>query len=360
MRRHRAGTLARSPSTLPLAVMLGVAVVDAATGPEYNLLPVYAAGPALASARGTVRTVLTMGAVAVVLCLLFAWKADRFGELRMQVALLAIGYVTLAAVYATHARRKTERRLVDVQEVAKTLEDVLFAPVPPAIGPVRIGASYISASRATRVGGDLYEAMPTPDGVRLLVADVQGKGLDTVRVAAVVLNAFREAGPELDDLADVGHRIETALDRRTDGQRFVTGILAQISPTGQLVLLNRGHPAPLLLTRDNGVDFVDSIEPAPPFGLTALAGPDDQQDSVTRRTLHPGDRLLFYTDGLSEARDGEGRFYPVGERAAPLLTGGSPDEALARLRTDVATFTGTPPDDDSALLLLEFAGRSAD
>ncbi|MEV8591035.1 PP2C family protein-serine/threonine phosphatase [Streptomyces sp. NPDC051180] len=351
--------MARAPSALPLAVMLGVAIVDAATGPEYNLLPVYAAGPAIAAARGSVRNVLAMGGVAVVLCLLFAAKAERFGELRMYVALVAIAYVTLAAVYAAWTRLRTERRLVDVEEVAKTLEDVLFAPLPPAIGPVRLGASYVSASRATRVGGDLYEAVPSPRGVRLVVADVQGKGLGTIRCAAVVLAAFREAGHDLDDLAEVDGRIETALERRTDGLRFVTGIVAEVSPAGRLVMFNHGHPAPLLLTAEGRVAFVEPEQPAPPFGLTGLVNPGDRLDGITRLTLGPGDRLLFYTDGLSEARDGAGRFYPVDERAGPLMGAGDPEEVLDRLRADVAAFTGAPPDDDSALLLVEFLPRGA-
>lgn len=353
-----AGLMERSTIVLPLGVMLGVAMVDALTGPEYNLLPVYAAGPAIAAGHGTIRNVVAMGGVAVLLCLLFAAKADRFGELRMYVALVAIAYVTLAAVYAAWVRLRTERRLVDVQEVARTLEDVLFVPLPPVLGPLRLGASYVSANRATRVGGDLYKAVPSPYGVRLVIADVQGKGLGTIRCAAVVLAAFREAGPEYEDLAEVGSRIESALNRSTDGQRFVTGILAQIAPDGQLLAFNHGHPAPLLRTADGGIGFVEPDEPVPPFGLTGLAGSSGPLESVTRLTLRPGDRLFFYTDGLSEARDGDGRFYPVDERAGPLLGEGSPEEALSRVRADVAAFTEAQPDDDSALILVEFTAAA--
>ncbi|MFF1256322.1 PP2C family protein-serine/threonine phosphatase [Streptomyces sp. NPDC058321] len=355
MELRRIKAMAASPSALPLAVMLGIAVVDTATGPTFNLLPLYATGPAIAAARGSLRNVLLMGGVAVALCVAFAAKADRLGALRMYVALAAIAYVTLAAVYAAQARLRTERRLVDVQEVANTLEDVLFAPLPPTIGPVRLAASYISASRATRIGGDLYEAVPSLHGVRLVVADVQGKGLETVRCAAVVLTAFREAAPDVVDLADVSHRIESAMDRRTDGERFVTGLLAQVDPDGHLIVFNHGHPAPLLLTSDGRIELVEPAVPVPPFGLTALAGSSHRQDNFTRVTLHAGDRLLLYTDGLSEARNSAGRFYPVSERAGPLLREASPETALGRLRADVAAFTGAPPDDDSALLLVEFA-----
>ncbi|MFI5761864.1 SpoIIE family protein phosphatase [Streptomyces sp. NPDC051563] len=160
----------------------------------------------------------------------------RDGRGPRRLALVATAYVSLAAAYAARSRRKTESRLLDVEEVAKTLEDVLFVPLPSVIGPVRLGASYASVSRATRVGGDLYEAVSPPYGVRLVIADVQGKGLQTVRCAAVVPAAFREAGHEIEGLADVGLRIEAALDRRTDGRRFVTGILAQIGPAGHLLM----------------------------------------------------------------------------------------------------------------------------
>lgn len=104
---------------------------------------------------------------------------------------------------------------------------------------------------------------------------------------------------------------------------------------------------------------MESDDPVPPFGLSALTG-GARQDSVNRLTLQAGDRLFFYTDGLSEARDGEGNFYPVGERVAPLLGEGDPGEALSRIRADVAAFTGAPPDDDSALLLIELAPQPHD
>ncbi|MFG2432930.1 PP2C family protein-serine/threonine phosphatase [Streptomyces sp. NPDC048590] len=344
-----------APAVLPLAVMGIVLIVDIATGAQFNLLPVYAAGPALAAARGPVRLVPAMGGVGMALCVAVAASSGRLGFARMYVALIAILYVTLAASYAAWVRIRAERRLVDVQEVASTLEDVLFAPVAPTIGPVRLTASYVSASRATRVGGDLYEAVASPRGVRVVIADVQGKGLGTVRCAAVVLASFREAAPDAVELAEIARRIETALDRSTDGERFVTGLLAQVSDAGHLVVLNQGHPAPLLVTTDGRAELLEPLVPDAPFGLTVLTGPGSRQEGVARSALQAGDRVLLYTDGLSEARDGIGRFYPVVERAGPLLREGRLEAALSRLRADVTAFTGTAPDDDSALLLMEFA-----
>ncbi|MEU4025914.1 PP2C family protein-serine/threonine phosphatase [Streptomyces anulatus] len=338
--------------------MGSIVVVDFWTGTEYNLLPVYAVGPALAAARGPIKNVVVMGAVAVALCVALAARVNLLGETRAHIALIAIVYVTFAAVYAARSRLRVEQRLVDVQEVASALEDVLFAPLPPRLGPLRLAASYVSASQATRVGGDLYEAVTSPYGVRMVIADVQGKGLGTVRCAAAVLAAFRETAHDAPDLVEVGRRIENALARRTDGERFVTGLLAQISPAGELVLINHGHPAPLLLTAGSRVEVVEPVVPVPPFGLTELAGSSGRLNSMRRLVLHEGDRVLFYTDGLSEARNESGHFYPVMERAGRILAEASPTTALARLRADVAAFTGVPPLDDSALLLVEF--RRAD
>ncbi|MEG3627057.1 PP2C family protein-serine/threonine phosphatase [Streptomyces poriticola] len=337
---------------LPVAVMAVVAVLDAAVGPSLGLLPVYAVGPALAAAHGTVRHVVAMGAVAGALCVTTGAVSGLIGHTRVYVALAAIVYVTLAGVYAARMRLRTEQQLVDVRTVADTLEDVLFSPVPAVIGPARIAACYTSAGKDTRIGGDLYEAVPSPYGVRLIIADVQGKGLGAVRGAAAVLAAFREAAADRDRLEEVGERIDSALERRTDGDRFVTGVLAQLSPAGEVVLINYGHPAPVLRRADGTLELVEPRAPAPPFGLTALA---DAEPSSVRVPLSAGARLLFYTDGLSEARDPEGRFYPVVERVGDALAAPGLESALRLLRADVQAFSGRPGADDSALLLVEFA-----
>ncbi|GAA3015354.1 hypothetical protein GCM10020229_28170 [Kitasatospora albolonga] len=96
----------------------------------------------------------------------------------------------------------------------------------------------------------------------------------------------------------------------------------------------------------------------PPFGLAALTG-GGQQDSVTRLTLRQGDRLLLYTDGLSEARDREGRFYPVRERGRGRCCAAAPRGGrCGDCGRTWPPSRARPPDDDSALLLLEFVPPS--
>lgn len=342
---------------LPYVAMACVVLVDAATWRETSLLPLFAIGPALAAAGGGRRRVLVAGAVAVVLCALTALGHEHLWRARFAVAAAAILCVTAAAYYVATARERTERRLRDAETVANTMQQLLREPLPATTGAYELAASYVSAADAARVGGDVYDAVAVPHGVRLMVADVQGKGLPAVRVASVVLSAFRESAPYLESLPGIGERIGQALERRTDGERFVTCVIAEACGDGAVEVLNYGHPPPLIRRRDGTVEFVDPPTHRPPLGLGSLTGTDTETgtgaDSPPARAtsrLAPGDRLLLYTDGLSEARDDAGAFYPLRTRAAPLLDA-PPHDALHRLREDIADHVGGPVTDDSALLL---------
>lgn len=351
---------ARQPWALPVAAMGTVAVASTLAGPGFGLLPFYTAGPALAAARGTSRTVLGVSAVSTVLCLFSALIDSHFGNTRMLVALGGIAFVTAAGCYVSRVRRRTERDLVDVREVAEAVQDILVPPLPPQAGPISLTGSYLSATRAARVGGDLCQAVPFDDGVRVMIADVQGKGLDALHTAALVLHAFRDAARAPLGPREIQARVEEVLDARTDGERFVTGIIAEVRHDGTVDLLNCGHPAPLVRRTDGTLEFAPPREPAPPMGLACFAGPGSSGPVASRVVLAPGERMLFYTDGLSEARDGAGEFYPVLDRARGPLARPGADDALAHLRADVDRHTGGGGNDDSALLLLQLQGVAAD
>ena len=91
-------------------------------------------------------------------------------------ALGVIAGVTAAGVIASAGRRQQERELADFKAIADAAQQILLRPVPPAIPPVDIAVRYVSAAASARIGGDLYEAVSSGGGVRLIVGDALGKG----------------------------------------------------------------------------------------------------------------------------------------------------------------------------------------
>jgi serine phosphatase RsbU (regulator of sigma subunit) len=280
------------------------------------------------------------------------------GTTRQIAAMLAILGTSGAAILAGAVRRRIEHELSDVRSIAQTAQRVLLRPVPTLAGPMRIAVSYTSAATAARIGGDLYEVAPAPHTTRVIIGDVQGKGLEAVETAALVVGAFREAAPDEAKLDEVGQRLERALNRRLEGEEFVTAVLVEVDDEHCVTLLNYGHPAPLLLCADGSIVFAEPPQTAPPLGLAGL-GPDSPVPYSI--SLHPGDQLLLYTDGVTEARDRAGAFYPLAERVGlGLLDHPDPEQALEAMRRDIEDHVSGPITDDAAMLLLRYRDLATD
>ncbi|MFC1421245.1 PP2C family protein-serine/threonine phosphatase [Streptacidiphilus cavernicola] len=334
-------------------MMAAVVSIDLGSGPDAGFLALFSLGPAFACVTGSIRRALLVGVVALLLCLGTSWHDHLLATHRSMVAMLSVTGATAAAALAATIRRRYERELANMRSVAEAAQRVLLRPVPLRAGRMRIAVSYTSADASARIGGDLYEVVPTPHGTRVIVGDVQGKGLQAVETAAVVLGAFRESAPDAKDLEEVGERLERALNRRLSGEEFVTAVLAEIDDDHTMTLLNYGHPAPLLLRSNGAVEFAEPALTAPPLGL-AILGPEGPV--AHQVDLGPGDQMLFYTDGVTEARNTARSFYPLADRAF-LLDQEDPDEALETLREDLVTHTGGPLHDDAAMLLLRYRGE---
>jgi serine phosphatase RsbU (regulator of sigma subunit) len=259
---------------------------------------------------------------------------------------------TLGTVLATHRTRR-ERTLATVRFVADIAQRVLLRPLPHRIGNILVESFYLSAAAEARIGGDLYEAVPTTHGVRLLIGDVRGKGLLAVETAATLLGAFREAAHDEPDLAELAGRVETSMGRRAAqlpgsdmSERFVTAVFAEIVADYHLVrIVNCGHPPPLLI-RTDGVSELETSRSAPPLNLGML---DGEPYHVDEHAFRPGDQLLLYTDGITETRDPAGSFYPLIQRVrswGPL----PPRQLLDRLHHDLLAYSDNHLHDDTAAL----------
>ncbi|GAA0639894.1 PP2C family protein-serine/threonine phosphatase [Streptomyces thermocarboxydovorans] len=337
-------------SWMPLAVMAVIAVMDVSAGPGVGLLPLVSLGPAFAGLVGGWRRTALIGVLALLLCVALGLYNGLFAERRGYTAMASVAGVTGVGIAAAVMRSRREAELASVRSIAEVAQRVLLRPVPLTAGPLQLAVSYTSAVAEARIGGDLYEVVASPHGVRVIVGDVQGKGLAAVETAAVVLGAFREAAYDEPDLVGLGERVERSVARELQGERFVTAILAEIRGDQEVVLLNYGHPAPLLVRRDGSAEFPEPPAYALPLGLSAHGADGPRPYRVT---FTPGEQLLLYTDGVTEARDQDGRFYPLAERTR-LLKDPDVHRALEALREDLVQHAGGPPGDDAAMLLLRY------
>ncbi|MBD2835222.1 serine/threonine-protein phosphatase [Streptomyces pratensis] len=331
--------------------MAAVAVVDLTAGPDVGFLPLVSLGPAFAGLIGTWKRTVLIGAVALLLCLCLGMYDGLFDGRRGYTAMASVGGVTAAGTVAAITRQRRERELASIRSIAEAAQRALLRPVPRTAGPLRVAVSYTSAMAEARIGGDLYEVVVSPQKVRVLIGDVQGKGLAAVETAAVVLGAFREAAHEEPDLVGLVARLERSVARELHSEKFVTALLAEIRPQEETaVMVNCGHPAPMLVRRNGTIHFPEPASYALPLGLGIHGGVPPEPHHVK---FGPGDQLLLYTDGVTEARNSDGQFYPLKERAH-LLQADDPQAALEKLREDTARHVPGPRHDDAAMLLLRY------
>jgi hypothetical protein len=243
-------------------------------------------------------------------------------------------------------------------------------PAPTRVGRLSLESRHMPAAQGG--GGDIYDVMATPFGVRLLIGDVMGTGLAANQTGLRVLNAWRELACTEPSLAGIAVRLHALITRSEHPDRFVTALLVNFPVTGQweqppagtadpdpapgswAEIVCCGHPPPLLL-RDGSAVFVEPYA-APPLGLLDLA---DGWCKASMIGVGEGDQLLLYTDGVSEARDGAGRFFPLAEQAAMALRASAGAQAatgrpqlLDSLVAGLRDHAGDRMTDDIMLLLV--------
>jgi hypothetical protein len=208
-----------------------------------------------------------------------------------------------------------------------------------------------------RVAGDAYDYSVTSDGVDIAVFDGVGHdiaaGVTTALALTAIRNARRSGHRELLELAAAADRL---LAEQTGPRRFVTAVLARLdSATGLVELLVAGHPPPVLIRSGRMIREL-APPPRPPLGLVIEGLPSPV---VAHEHLEPGDRLLFYSDGVSEARNSRGEFFgeqrltDLAERAE--LDRLSAPETLRRLTAAVLRHQGGQLQDDATLLLVDWS-----
>jgi serine phosphatase RsbU (regulator of sigma subunit) len=325
-------------------VVADVVVRDAAVAlsPLFALPPLIAcavlpAGPTAGVAGAAVATAIVSGAWNG------TWQSPQQWVRVSDVALVAVVAVVVAAV-----RVRRERQLGRMTAIAEVAQRAVLPVVPAHVRRVDTAVRYVSAARDAVIGGDLYDCYHSRTHTRFLVGDVRGKGLAAVEQAARVIRAFRQAASVQPDLDGVAEDMSGYLMPFFDDEEFVTALLVDVTDSASLTLVSAGHLPPVLIHPDGDARCID-VAGDLPLGLGRR---------YRRRTVswRPGDRLLLYTDGLSEARDQSGEFLdPL--TLAPLLVEGSLESTLDRVLEVVRGYVAPRGlGDDVALMLLENSG----
>lgn len=322
-----------------------ITAVELADGQEVRYVGLLATVPFLAAVFAPWREVLVAGGMATVVGVLFATLGIS-ADFAPYINVAAIAISTAIAAAVAVARGRQAEQIAELARLATVAQQAVLRPLGPKVGSLAVAGRYISATAAADIGGDLYEALDTPYGVRMIIGDVRGKGLDAVRTASIVLGSYRHVAFERSDIRNIVSDLDRAVARSVGEEDFVTACLVE-ERGGTLTVVNCGHPSPILLRRGE-VITLDPLTPAPPLGFMPVA-----QARVER--LEPGDRLLLLTDGLAEARR-DGAFFPITERAWRLLGHGTVGDGLASVEAALMEWVQYRLDDDIALILMEYTG----
>ncbi|MFF3877240.1 PP2C family protein-serine/threonine phosphatase [Streptomyces sp. NPDC001978] len=347
---------------IPVALITAITLASVFAPMGRYLVPLLVAAPAstatFASARFTAVIALCSSAAMLVVDVHDRPLNPLMPPIQVIALLLASGF--FIAVRVLHDRNLSE--LTQVRAVSEAAQRVLLRPLPHRIGSLRVASVYRTAAAHALVGGDLYAAARTSGATRFLIGDARGKGLPAIDDASALLGAFREAAHRNATLPDLAATLESSVRRHlahiaeTDlegNERFTTALIVEIPDAADIVrMVSCGHPAPLL-EQQGAVRALRAHRPAPPLGLGSLAPGAYHVDSAP---FHVGDTLLLYTDGIIEARNASGAFYPVSDRVATCVCPWiwhRPHRLLRHILHDVQTYVGGRLDDDLAMVAIQ-------
>ena len=258
--------------------------------------------------------------------------------------------VTLLEIVAREiADARAARRLDEKQqrehEEARLIQRGLLPTAVPRIGGIEVAVSW---QPANGVGGDCFDTLAFGDALGISIADIAGKGLPAALLMSNLQAAVRAFALDSTGPSSICGSVNRLLCRNMASGRFATFCYARVDARARrLVYANAGHNPPLV------VRSAGSIERLTEGGTVLGVFPETAFDQG-ELMLEPGDRLLFYTDGITEARDAGGEEY--GEErltAAAVASRLQPAESMKDLLlADVNAFTGGHFDDDATLIVV--------
>ena len=243
---------------------------------------------------------------------------------------------------------REKQRLEQELDIARGIQRGMLPDHLPSEGWFRAAGSSI-ASRT--VGGDYFDVRQVaPDCYAAVTADVSGKGVSSALLASLLQGAFLLASEGSGEIDQVMARVNHFLNERTKGEKYATVFYCTLDRSGMLRYSNAGHPKPVVL-RSSG-DLVSLETTGMPLGMLEMAA-----YGVEEIQLERGDKVVIYSDGLSEAENADGEFFDrKGFRPALRANAAlGSSELHSKLVEAVEDFTeGAMLNDDITVLVLEY------
>ncbi|MFI1400433.1 PP2C family protein-serine/threonine phosphatase [Streptomyces sp. NPDC020681] len=354
-RGRRAGSLSWRVVVFWLVVITAILAVTAIyLGRESRLAPLLVVLPALIAGRGTVRQTefASVWVTVVIAASLIDTPMETVGA-TVGVLVFVVVFNSVSVAGAAQRLRR-EGEIARLRSAAAALQRQILRPFPLLTDELLVHGLYEPVEEDSQVGGDIYEVVDSPFGSRVFIGDVQGKGLPAISAAFAVLTAFREAALAEPTLTAVVDALEVSVLRHNSfaaqaggRERFVTALVFSIGSGSEAQAINCGHVEPYLLHGEQTRPALRH-EPSVPLGLASLT---PEPRTVEWFDFPPGSSLLLCTDGVTEARDAAGTFYPLEERVTHWGKI-SPSEVASTVHRELQQHTGGKQTDDTALLVL--------
>ena len=242
------------------------------------------------------------------------------------------------------ARRRDHKQQREVEE-ARLIQRGLLPTVTPQVGGIDLSVTWLPADC---VGGDCFDTLGFGNVLGVSIADIAGKGLPAALLMSNLQAAVRAFAQEAVSPASINNSINRLLCRNMASGRFATFCYARIEPAaGRIVYSNAGHNPPLLIRPGGAVERLGE------GGMVLGIFPDNQYEQA-EMPLAGGDRLLFYTDGITEARNPEGDEYGEDRLAdtAVALRTRTAEAIKEAVLDDVNAFTHGKFEDDATLIVV--------
>ncbi len=274
---------------------------------------------------------------------------DLAGGNRELLQTLAIEASTVLENARLIEEQRVKQRIEEELDVARRIQHSLKPRHLPQKGWFVVCGSSESSHQ---VGGDYYDAVAIgPETWSLVVADVSGKGVSSALLASFLQGAFLSASSTT-DIPEVLGRINAFLSDRAEHGKYATLFYSKLDSTGRLTYANAGHCPSLLVRMTGEIERLEAT--AMPVGLVPGAS-----FGLDYRNLEPGDRIVLYTDGVTEAQNEAGEFFGRKRLRDAVELAGSADcfEMHARIQKAILEFTaGAEQADDLTLVVVEYYG----